>query len=88
MLGYEELNDHDRLKVDPLLGLVAGKKDPTGEDGSCRSRDAFYFGKIIPCGRGRSDSHEGHGGHEGLETEFGKTLLGCSGLQINFVTSV
>jgi hypothetical protein len=32
VLGYEDLNDHDRLRVDPMLGLVAGKKDPTGED--------------------------------------------------------
>lgn len=29
-LGYEDLNDHDRLSLDPLLAAVVGKADPTG----------------------------------------------------------
>jgi hypothetical protein len=29
-LGYEDLNDHDQLRHDPLLAVVAGKADPTG----------------------------------------------------------
>lgn len=37
-LGYEDLNDHDQLRHDPLLGLVAGKADPTGADRK-RERD-------------------------------------------------
>lgn len=28
--GYEDLNDHDTLRDDPLLALAAGKPDPTG----------------------------------------------------------
>lgn len=31
-LGYEDLNDHDRLRHDPLLALLAGRKDVTGAD--------------------------------------------------------
>src|SRR3990172_7754974 len=31
-LGYEDLNDHDRLRVDPLLAVGAGKTDPLGLD--------------------------------------------------------
>lgn len=31
-LGYEDLNDHDRLRADPLLALLAGRKDVTGEN--------------------------------------------------------
>jgi len=31
-LGYEDLNDHDELRVDPLLATVVGKSDPTGKD--------------------------------------------------------
>ena len=27
-LGYEDLNDHDQLRRDPLLGLLAGKAEP------------------------------------------------------------
>src|SRR4030042_1476199 len=31
-LGYEDLNDHDQLRHDPLLAVLAGKHDPTGND--------------------------------------------------------
>jgi hypothetical protein len=30
-LGYEDLNDHDDLRRDPLLATVVGKPDPTGK---------------------------------------------------------
>jgi len=30
-LGYEDLNDHDDLRRDPLLATVVGKRDPTGQ---------------------------------------------------------
>jgi hypothetical protein len=29
-LGYEDLNDHDILRYDALLGLLADKEDPSG----------------------------------------------------------
>jgi len=28
-LGYEDLNDHDQLRYDPLLAVMVGKRDPT-----------------------------------------------------------
>jgi len=31
-LGYEDLNDHDSLRLDPLLAVAAGKSDPLGKD--------------------------------------------------------
>jgi len=31
-LGYEDLNDHDELRVDPLLAVLVGKEDPEGKD--------------------------------------------------------
>ena len=31
-LGYEDLNDHDQLRHDPLLAVLAGRPDPTGQD--------------------------------------------------------
>ncbi|HBG77310.1 MAG TPA: IS1380 family transposase [Phycisphaerales bacterium] len=37
-LGYEDLNDHDQLRNDPLLAVLAGKDDPTGTDRT-RARD-------------------------------------------------
>jgi Transposase DDE domain group 1 len=30
-LGYEDLNDHDDLRSDPLIATVVGKADPTGK---------------------------------------------------------
>jgi len=36
--GYEDLNDHDQLRLDPLLAILVGKKDPLGENRS-RARD-------------------------------------------------
>jgi len=37
-LGYEDLNDHDDLRHDPLLATLVGKADPTGND-RLRQRD-------------------------------------------------
>lgn len=37
-LGYEDLNDHDQLRRDPLLAVWAEKRDPTGES-RARERD-------------------------------------------------
>jgi hypothetical protein len=34
-LGYEDLNDHDILRLDPLLAVAAGKADPTGQNRLC-----------------------------------------------------
>jgi Transposase DDE domain group 1 len=31
-LGYEDLNDHDQLRYDPLLAVLVGKKDPEGDE--------------------------------------------------------
>jgi hypothetical protein len=38
-LGYEDLNDHDALRADPLLAVLAGSADPTGT-ARRRARDA------------------------------------------------
>ena len=37
-LGYEDLNDHDELRNDPLLAVLVGKKDPAGKE-RIRKRD-------------------------------------------------
>jgi hypothetical protein len=37
-LGYEDLNDHDQLRHDPLLATLVGKRDPTGAE-RVRRRD-------------------------------------------------
>ena len=42
-LGYEDLNDHDDLKRDPLLALAMGKRDVEGK----QRRRASDQGKLI-----------------------------------------
>lgn len=37
-LGYEDINDHDELREDPLLALICDKPDPTGSN-RLHSRD-------------------------------------------------
>jgi hypothetical protein len=37
-LGYEDLNDHDQLRQDPLLAVLVGKAEPSGQD-RLRSQD-------------------------------------------------
>jgi hypothetical protein len=32
VLGYEDLNDHEWLRLDPLLATACEKRDPTGQD--------------------------------------------------------
>jgi hypothetical protein len=44
-LGYEDLNDHDQLRLDPLLAVLAGKKDPLGNDRPGRDKGKALAGK-------------------------------------------
>lgn len=34
-LGYEDLNDHDKLRLDPLMALASGKEDLEGKERRC-----------------------------------------------------
>jgi hypothetical protein len=44
--GYEDLNDHDRLRFDPLLAAAVGKDDPSGQQRRRESdRGAALAGK-------------------------------------------
>jgi hypothetical protein len=37
-LGYEDLNDHEQLRHDPLLAVLAGKADRTNKHWPARVR--------------------------------------------------
>jgi Transposase DDE domain group 1 len=44
-LGYEDINDHDQLRLDPLLAVLVGKKDPLGANRDSRDRCKALAGK-------------------------------------------
>jgi hypothetical protein len=65
-LGYEDLNDHDDLRGDPLLATVVGKDDPTGPSRQ-RERDqgkalagksTLNRLKLTPMGADEHDRHK------------------------------
>src|SRR5262249_45274279 len=48
-LGYEDLNDHDLLRRDPLLAAAVGKIDPEGQERRREAdRGAALAGKSTP----------------------------------------
>ena len=54
-LGYEDVNDHDRLRHDPFFALLAGKADPSGADRRCANdRGKAIAGKSTLNRRSRS----------------------------------
>jgi hypothetical protein len=65
-LGYEDLNDHDDLRLDPLLATVVGKSDPTGESRKRpRDRGKALAGKstlnrleLTPIGADKPDRYK------------------------------
>ena len=44
-LGYDDLNDHDQLRHDPLLAVLVGKEDPLGQDRLGRNKGKALAGK-------------------------------------------
>lgn len=44
-LGYEDLNDHDDLRHDPLLAVLVGKTDPAGQNRAGRDHGKPLAGK-------------------------------------------
>jgi hypothetical protein len=65
-LGYEDLNDHDDLRCDPLLATVVGKRDPSGESRPRpRDRGKALAGKstlnrleLSPVGAGKESRYK------------------------------
>ncbi len=65
-LGYEDLNDHDELRRDPLLATLAGKLDPTGSQRvRARDRGCALAGKstlnrleLTPVGAARESRYQ------------------------------
>jgi hypothetical protein len=75
-LGYEDLNDHDRLRGDPLLALLAGRKDLTGEN----RRDPQDRGKLL-AGKSTLNRLELTPVGASAENRYKKITARISGLQ-------
>lgn len=64
-LGYEDLNDHDSLRHDPMLAVMVGKADPLGNERSGRDRGKALAGKstlnrleLTPVGASKGDRYK------------------------------
>lgn len=50
-LGYEDLNDHEQLRHDPLLAVLAGKREPAPEEGfSLAGKSTLNRLELTPVG--------------------------------------
>ena len=83
-LGYEDLNDHDALRHDPLLAVLVGKSDPTGKDRRCpRDRGKSLAGKstlnrleLTPTGAKRKSRYKKIvARHRDMEAFFAEMFL-------------
>lgn len=64
-LGYEDLNDHDTLRHDPMLAAMVGKSDPLGENRVGRNHGKALAGKstlnrleLTPVGASEEDRYK------------------------------
>ncbi len=85
-LGYEDLNDHDELRHDPLLAVLVGKADPTGND-RVRQRDKgkALAGKSGAPTEGWSNRLELTPPGANAGSRYKKIVASCSSLERFFV---
>jgi len=85
-LGYEDLNDHDELRHDPLLAVLVGKADPTGND-RVRQRDKgkALAGKSRAPTAGWSNRLELTPPGADADSRYKKIVASCSSLEHFFV---
>src|SRR5712691_2774278 len=69
-LGYEDLNDHDELRADPLLAVMVGKTDPKGEN----RREARDRGKAL-AGKSTLNRLERTGADVGPGEKYKKIVM-------------
>jgi hypothetical protein len=81
-LGYEDLNDHDELRVDPALAAAVGKSDPSGTSRS-RQRDkgAPLAGKST---LNRLELSAEHGGQDQRYKRFECDFAAMENLLVDF----
>ena len=75
-LGYEDLNDHDQLRSDPLLALLSGKQDLEGKQRR-RAQDRGNPG----AGKGTLNRLEGTPADAGSQSRYKKIVLDTSAVE-------
>jgi hypothetical protein len=87
-LGYEDLNDHDSLRHDPLLAVLVGKSDPTGADRrrqgdrgkSLAGKSTLNRLELTPVGAGQESRYKKVVARHGdIESFFVDTFLALQG---------
>jgi hypothetical protein len=79
-LGYEDLNDHDELRSDPLLSSVVGKCDPIGQE-RVRERDR---GKAL-AGKSTLNRLELTAADATAKSRYKKIVVDCDAVNRFFV---
>ena len=79
-LGYEDLNDHEQLRHDPLLALLVGRPDITGQD----RRDQQDRGKPL-AGKSTLNRLELTPAGAGSHSRYKKIVASVGGLQDRLV---
>lgn len=76
-LGYEDLNDHDQLRHDPLMAVLAGKTDPSPAEGfALAGKSTLNRLELTPVGAdGESRYKKIVARHGDIENFFVKTFL-------------
>jgi hypothetical protein len=69
-LGYEDLNDHDQLRADPVMATMVGKKDPKGE----HRRELCDRGKAL-AGKSTLNRLELTGADVGADERYKKIVM-------------
>ena len=76
-LGYEDLNDHEQLRHDPLMAVLAGKTDPAPQEGfALAGKSTLNRLELTPVGANQSSRYKkvvAH--HRDIEDFFVKAFL-------------
>jgi len=91
-LGYEDLNDHEELRKDPLLATLANRRDPTGqdrarlEDRGCPLAGKSTLNRLELTPKGEINKYKKiEYCEEEMEAYFVSLFLGCHETAPNFI---
>jgi len=80
-LGYEDLNDHEQLRYDPLMAVLAGKTDPSPAEGfALAGKSTLNRLELTPVGAKKESRYKKIVARHGvIEDFFVKTFLKVRG---------